>query len=196
MTEIATLTISAISYSVYGLTSDALLDANSYHGANSLAANWTAATDDAKKQALVTAFRAFERENWTGTPDTVATAQWPRSDATCDGDAITDSVIPTNIVLGQFEYALAILDDPAILTSTSTASNILKVEAGSAKVTYFYPLTGSSNRWPLPISDYVSCYLSSGTGITTLTPYISGGDANISETSDTAFNTSRTDGFA
>jgi hypothetical protein len=192
MTEVATITISAVNYSVYGLTSDALTDADNYHAANLAAESWTTATTLEKQQALITAFRAFERESWTGTPDAVATAQWPRTDATCKGEAITDSVIPTNIVLGQFEYALAALDNASILTDTSTALGIKKVEAGSAKVTYHYPLNGESSRWPLPITDLISCYLTSSTGTSSMLPYVSGGADNTY----TPFDTGRTDGFA
>ena len=175
MTEIAVITISAVNYNVYGLTSDALLDANNYLAASITSTTWATKTDDEKKKLLVSSFRVLERTRWTGTADAIATAQWPRTDATCNGSAITDSVIPEDIVEAQFELAASLADSTDVLTSNNTDSNIKMVKAGSAEVEYFYPLSGEGSRFPLPVQELVGCYLAgSATGLSTLLPYVGG----------------------
>lgn len=196
MGQVSTFTISGNTYSVYALTADPLADANQYFAAHIDAAEWTASTDDNKKKALVTAFRAIERERWSGTKLVEAqTTQWPRTGATKDGVVVPDGV-PDDIALGEFELALYTLKDTSTLTNTSTASNVQSVGAGSARVSFFYPLPGSATRWPLPVNDLLAGYLA-GAGAslgTILGPYVGGGDAN--ETSITSTDADRSEGFA
>jgi hypothetical protein len=202
MTEIATLTISAVNYSVYGITSDALLDANNYLAASITSTTWATKTDDEKKKLLISAFRLFERTRWSGTADTPATAQWPRSDATCNGDAITDSVIPADVVEAQFELAASLADSTNTLTSNSTDSNIKKVVAGSAEVEYFYPLSAAGTRFPLPVQELIGCYLAgNGASLSTLLPFV-GGQTTLSDgttlnsSTFSTLDTGRNGGFA
>lgn len=148
MTEVATITIGAVNYSVYGVTSDALSDANNYFAASLGAAEWTAASTTTKQQALVTAFRAIERELWSGTKlDPAQTTEWGRTGATKNG-VVVDDGIPLDIVYGQFEMALYFLKDASNVSKPNTASNVKSVKAGSAQVNFFYPLPGSTLRWP------------------------------------------------
>jgi hypothetical protein len=168
MGVVATITISTVDYYVYGLTSDAVGDADDYFAAALGAAEWTAATTLQKQQALISAARFLDRALiWSGT----ATAdpqdlKWPRDGATCRSTVITDGTIPDNIVLGEFELALALLKDPDLLTSsTGTGSNIRRAKAGSAEVEYFRPTIGTVGdvRVPRQVWDLVGCYTTAAT---------------------------------
>lgn len=175
MAQVSTITISAIVYNVYAFTADPLTDANNYFAAHIDAAEWTAATTLQKQQALISAFRMIEREDWSGDPlvDGQAT-DWPRTGATKDGVVVDDGT-PDDIAWGEFEFALYLLKDRSNLTKNSTASNVEKVKAGSAEVTFFYPLPGSTTRWPLPVNDHLAGYLAgSTTGVDILSPYVGG----------------------
>lgn len=195
MAQVATVTISAVNYNVYALTANALTDANDYFAAHIDAAEWTAATDDTKKKALVSAFRMIERELWSGAKVSGAQAtEWPRTGATKDGVTVADGT-PDNIALGEFEFALVLLKDASTLNKTSTASNVSSIGAGSAQVSFFYPLPGSSTRWPLPVNDLLAGYLAgSATGVDIISPYVGGADASESDFS--SLDADRSEGFA
>jgi len=192
---IATLTISGTNYSVYALTSDALDDANDYFAAHIDAAEWTAATDDTKKKALVSSFRMIEREIWSGSKLVSSQpTQWPRTGATKNGEVVADG-IPDDIVLGEFEFALVLLKNAKAANLPNTASNIKSVGAGSAQVEFFYPLTGTTLRWPLPVNDLLAPYLAgSAAGVDIITPYVGGADD--SESDFTSLDADRSEGFA
>jgi len=195
MGQVATLTIGAVNYNVYALTSDALTDANNYFAAHLYASEWNAQTSDGKKQALITAFRAIEREIWSGEKLVPGqSTEWPRTGATKNGVAVPDGV-PDDIAIGEFELALYLLKDAALLTKTSTASNIKGVGAGSARVDFFYPLPGSATKWPLPVNDLLAGYLAgSATGVDIISPYVGGADS--SESDFTSLDADRSEGFA
>lgn len=191
MTEVATITIGAVNYSVYGVTSDALSDANNYFAASLGAAEWTAASTTTKQQALVTAFRAIERELWSGTKlDPAQTTEWGRTGATKNG-VVVDDGIPLDIVYGQFEMALYFLKDASNVSKPNTASNVKSVKAGSAQVNFFYPLPGSTLRWPKQIQDLLAGYLAGANG-SILAPYASGTEETVFEREDFG----RSEGFA
>lgn len=195
MAQISTFTIGAITYSVYALTADPLADFNAYIGGHINAATLAAATDDTKKRALVSAFRAIERERWSGEVlvDGQAT-RWPRTGATKDGVEVDDGT-PDDIANGEFEFAISLMSDASLLNKNSTASNISSVGAGSASVSFFYPLPGSSTRWPLPVNDLLAGYLAgAGSSLDVLGPYVGGGDAN--EGIFTDIDADRSEGFA
>lgn len=195
MATTATLTIGAVNYTVYALTADPLQDANDYFAAHLDAAEWAAATDDKKKQALITAQRAIDREEWSG--EELVPGQgtdWPRTGATRYGETVADGT-PDDIALGEFELALYLLKDASLIAKTSTASNIKSVGAGSAKVDFFYPLPGSTTKWPLPVSLLLVPYLAgSAAGVDIITPYVGGLDAGTSDF--TSLDADRTEGFA
>ena len=69
MAVLSTLTISGVNYSVYGLTTDALGDANDYFRARLGETAWDTATGTEKKRALITAVRMEDRRPTTeGSP--------------------------------------------------------------------------------------------------------------------------------
>lgn len=159
---VATITIDSTDYSVYGQTADALVNADAYFAARLGADAWTDATDADKEKALVTAVRFLDRGVlWSGDKTVADQAlQWPRDGATCRSDSVADGTIPDNIVLGEFELALALLENEAIQDEPGTGDLIKSAGAGSAKVEYFRPSAGTSSdtRFPTVVHELVGCY--------------------------------------
>lgn len=179
-----TITISAIVHNVYGLTSDPVQDADDYFGGRLGAASWTAATTLTKQQAIISAARFMDRRgNWTGVQTDAATPQaldWPRDSATCSGTAVTDGTIPDNIAHGEFELALALIEDESIQdSSTSGGSNLKRAKAGSAEVEFFSPTLGrgatvGETQFPTVVQELVGCYLEGASGGGIGAPYVQG----------------------
>lgn len=164
MGQVSTLTIGSTTYSVYGLTADPIADAKAYFAGRLGTAAWDDADSGTRKAALVTAVRFLDRGVlWSGVQTDAATPQplqWPRDSATCNGDAVTDGTTPDRIVNGEFELALALLEDESIQDSQGTGSNIKKVGAGTASVEFFRPTQGttSETRFPTTVHELVGCY--------------------------------------
>lgn len=182
MGQIATVTVGTDSFSVYALSSDAVADADSFWNLRlgATATAWAAATDDDKKRALAMASDWIDRStDWTGTK-TVDTQprDWPRDGATdqCTGESIADGTVPDELAEATFWLAGEIVVDPTIADGSGEGSNIKKVEAGSAKVTYFTQTQGSASdtRLPTTANDYLKCLSASST--TLIAPAGSGDD--------------------
>lgn len=158
MAVVADIVIGAVTYKVYGLTSDAVQDADDYFGARLGATAWTGATTLQKQQALVTSARFLDRGMlWSGKKtSSTQPLQWPRDGAMCRGDAVADGTIPDDIARGEFELALALLEDESI--QDSSGSNQKRVKAGSAEVEFFRPTEGDAGRFPVPVQELVACY--------------------------------------
>jgi hypothetical protein len=174
----ATITISGTLYEVYGNLSSA----NSYFTAAIHGAPWTAASTADRKKALVTATRVFERTGWQGAPtDPVDKTQpqpastqpleWPRTDLVDLNDVVVPSdSIPQDVVDGNFEYALAIINDAAIQTAAQTGSNV-KVDNLTERVegaitvttekTLFNSTLGKNGQFPTIVQDYIGLWLAS-----------------------------------
>lgn len=183
---VATLTIGADTYSVYGLTADALADANSYMKARLGESAWDDAESADKRRALITAVRMNDRRpQYSGTKTVTAQdLEWPRDSATCNGVAVTDNTIPDNIVLGEFEMALALLEDESVQDSPGTGSNVKKAKAGSAEVTFFTRTEGlpGETQFPTVVHELIGCFFAgnnSGLGA----PFASGVDATVHDQS-------------
>lgn len=192
MGQIATITISAVNYSVYGITSDALLDANNYFAARLGAAQWTAASTATRQQALVTAARMMDRRaSFSGarTVESQALA-WPRDGATKCGAAVLDGTVPDDIALAEFELALALLVDAEIQNAANNGSNVESVKAGSAAVSFFVPTatSGDATIFPTTVMELVRCYLDSATGGAVDVPYVDGTNSDCCN-ERTAFGT-------
>lgn len=201
---VETVTISTVDHNVYGLgNTDPVGDADDYFGARLGASSWTGATADQKAQALVTARRMMDRRVvWAGTLTVASqTEAWPRDSATCDGVAVTDGTIPDNVVYGQFELALALLEDEAVQDNTGSGSNLKRAKAGSAEVEFFRPTQGAAGQdFPLPVVawELVKCYTDGSTALGT--PWVDGTDATALD-ERSAFDSctdsyGRTDGYA
>lgn len=196
---VATITISGTAHSVYGLTSSAVADANAYFAARLGASAWTDAAVSLKNQALVTAVRFLDRGViWSGDqtdPDTPQALQWPRDSATCRGETVTDGTIPDNIVHGEFELALALLEDESVQDSTGTGDNVKSAKAGSAKVEFFKPTAGSTQetRFPTVVDELVGCY--SAGSASSSAPYVNGVNDPEHNDQDSSFSDNSTDNF-
>jgi hypothetical protein len=162
MGAVVTLAIGANSYSVYAIATDALADAKEYFGGRLGTTAWDDADSNDQKKSIVNAARMLDRGvTWSG-EKTVSSQprEWPRDNATCDGEAVTDGTTPDDIARGQFELALALLEDESIQDSPSTGSNIKSAGAGTAKVEFFKPTIDSSNqtRFPTVVHELVGCF--------------------------------------
>lgn len=191
MAVVATLSLGSDTYSVYGLTTDALGDANTYFKARLGESAWDTVDNTEKRRSLITAVRMIDRRpTYSGDKTVSAQAlEWPRDSANCSGDAVPDNTIPDNIALGEFELALALLEDESIQDSQSTGSNIKRAKAGSAEVSFFVPTINSTNQtlFPQVVHELISCYFdgsNSGLGA----PFASGVDPAIDDQS-THFST-------
>lgn len=169
MAVVATLTIGATTYSVYGQTSGAIADADKYFGARLGATAWTAATTLLKQQALITAVRFLDRGVlWSGAKTVSSQAlEWPRDGADCRGVSVTDNTIPDNIALGEFELALALLESEDVQDAVTGGGRSLKsVRTGSVNLEFFGAGTASGpdvfRRFPVIVHELVDCYADGG----------------------------------
>ncbi len=151
---VSTVTISAVTYSVYSFTSNGVTDGDQYFAARLGAGAWTAATTLQKQQALVTSQRELDRRLiWEGTKTVSSQAlQFPRDDLFYLGTALADNLIPANIVYGEFERALELLGNPALQDVRSAGNNIESLQAGGSagevNISYFRPQTNTAVDTP------------------------------------------------
>ena len=101
-------------------------------------AAWTALTADQKAINLVAATNRLDLERYTG-EKSVATQdnEWLRVNATCDGVAIPDNVLPGEIENGTILLAGSIAISADASAAGTAPSNIRRVQAGSAEVEFF-----------------------------------------------------------
>ena len=167
MGTIATVTIGTDVFSVYAITTDAVVDATAFFNGQLGAATaaWTAATADNKKRSLVMAANWIDRAMVFSGEKTVSTQAraWPRDGATCNGEAITDGTTPSEVAYAEFVLAGILLQDATAADSAGTGSNIKSVGAGSAQVSFFSPTVGGPTdvRLPVPAWDYLKCLVGS-----------------------------------
>ena len=161
-----TITITAIVYDVYGITSDPVQDATDYLAAK-LGSTWATATTLQQQQAIITATRMLDRAvTWDGTK-TVSTQalQWPRDGVTnqCTTSAVTDGTVPDDIAYAMFLLANQLFVDSTIADGSGTGSNVKRVKAGSAEVEFFSPTieTSSDLRLPRAVNDLAKCFIAS-----------------------------------
>jgi hypothetical protein len=139
-----------------------LEEANHYLAGNIASTNWFAASDNARKQALVTATRIFNRECWLG--ELLATSGqglvFPRTSTGIDG---ADGVIPEDIFFGAIELAMALIDGNTVQTNAQPGQQAIEsLKAGSVQITYFRGAQAFQNefgRYPLPVQELVGRYL-------------------------------------
>lgn len=168
-----TINIGANTYQIHGTEGGA----NTYFGGQlaSFVQEWLDASSTERKQALVMAANWMARfENnrgaqWTGEKSTGPTQvlPWPRDNATCNGEAVPDGSLPTDVVTGEYELALALLKDPTIQEQLTQGSNVRRARGGSAEVEFFNPSRNTADDTPVPaiIWQLFGCYFSGG-GVT------------------------------
>lgn len=112
---------------------------------------WRALSDDDKKRTLATATRYLNRQAWIDTADTFA-----------ERDALTNAEGKPVFQYASYELAAVAADDPSVLASIETGSNLRAVGAGSARVEFFAPTStaqGTSGRLPDVALQLVGAYL-------------------------------------
>ena len=162
-----TVSISGVSYDIYGTEAEA----NEYLRAHSNGAAWFAADTTTRKQALVTTARSFDRQAWVGAATDPVTPQplaWPRTGVSDrNGQAVSDSVIPPDILNGSFEWALDTIQDPTVTeavpgtntkrTRTKDKVDVIETEA---ETEFFKPTIGQTARFPVAVQEWIGFYLS------------------------------------
>lgn len=152
-----------------------LSNANAYHELSLHAANWNDTTTERREQALVTATRMIDRQNWKGQKtDPAQPLAWPRTGVTRnDGSTVDPNTLPPELILATYELALALLDNVAVQSQGDTGSNIKSLGAGSAQLSFFRPTTGT--RFPTIIQELMGQFLSA-TGLPIGTAVVKGND--------------------
>ena len=168
-----------------------VVDANTYFSTSVAIADWEQFDTAAKERGLITVTGLLEQVHWSGTKeDSQQTLAFSRIGLISpEGTVLTAPQSLALIKKASYEYALAVLKDPSILNSTNvTGSNIKKVEAGSAKVTYFKPIAGT--KYPLQVLSLIKDHIG---GSRSSSSYVSG---NTDNSSFLCPNSSRSRGFA
>ncbi len=155
-------------------------DCTAYFADRLEGAEWVAESN--QDGALVSAFDLLQREKWLGEKFDLATIpDWPRTGL---DDQEGDPIVPANntdwpqfILDAQCQLALALIIDPTIATTPSTADNTKKLKAGSAEIEFFGTAsTRRGPRFPPQVQDLVGDYLIGG-GEGLRDPFVSDTDA-------------------
>lgn len=119
--------------------------ADTYLSAAIHAANWSAANDTARAQALVTATRILDRQRWRS-----------------DYDTQEERLAVQDILDACCEIALALIDGSEIQTAQTTAQALQSIRAGSVSLTYFRGAEGEAHRFPTIVHELLRDYLAGG----------------------------------
>lgn len=93
------------------------------------------------------------------------TAPFPRTGLTDrDGNALSSTVIPADIISAQTELGFEISQDTAVEGGGGTGSNIKRVQAGPTEVEFFVGTDGTP--FPKVVQDLISPFLGSAQGAT------------------------------
>ena len=141
-------------------------EADSYFNDSLRKATWAAIVSATKDQGLIEATRVFERQSWGGVKEIpsqdLAFGRTGLTDK--DGNSLTAAETLEIMKEAQFEYALYLITDPTALeTREATGSNTKKLEAGSAKITYFKRIKGT--RFPLTVTDLIGDFFGGNGGV-------------------------------
>lgn len=152
---------------------------------------WRGLSTDDQGRTLVSATSYLDRIAWKGTATTPAvggtTLQWPRTGVTrSNGTAVDPNTVPVEITSATFELAALIADDPDIVSQLDSGSNIEKVNAGGAGVTFFAPTSandGSASRLPYVVQQLIGQFTSSA-GVTVIGGFGQSGNACLDDGGD------------
>lgn len=160
-----TVAIGGVTFNIFG-DHKGTGSADEYFKASVNASEWSAASQANQKKAMVSTARTFNQQRWKGTKTDLVTPQplaWPRTGVTDkDGQAVSDSVTPTDIIEGSYEYALYLLKNPSAQDLANTDENIKRLKAGSVELERFKPISGP--RFPNKVQELVGFYLA-GSGV-------------------------------
>ena len=161
---ITTITINAVNYTAYA----SLVEANEYLAVDPTRASaWAALTDDQKGANLVAATRRLDLLDYSGEKVSASQEnQWPRTGATCNGEAVTETDVPLELQNATILKAGSITLDDSNANAGTSGSNVKSVEAGSAKVEFFRPTIPGLAVQDETVFQLVSCLLAgAGDGV-------------------------------
>jgi hypothetical protein len=125
--------------------------ATAYFEAHLYATNWTEATDEQKKAAVVQATRTIDSLlKWKGRR--VAQdqpRQWPRYGVRADGFLIESNVVPRRIQEATLEQAMALLERDR-LADTAREAPLTELGMGSGAMTLKFGKDPTANLSPIP----------------------------------------------
>jgi len=138
-------------------------------------ADFISATTTVQDQALVTATKMLDRQEWMGSKTSDSQdLDWPRTGVTDpEGNAVASDVVPQFILDATCELALALIQDLTVQTNSDTSTNIKALKAGSAEIQYFRGESGP--RFPTIIHELIGHYLSGASAYTS--PYYGASEA-------------------
>lgn len=164
----ATITISGADFTVY---SD-VATADAYFLGSTQYSTWAAYTTDQKSRGLVSATRLLDRQTWTGTLTAISPESglaWPRTSVTdCYGDTVDSETIPDAVIEASQLLALYILGDSSFETKSSTEDLTKRLKADTVEIENFRASDSSLSaptKYPLPVMELISCFLSGSTTI-------------------------------
>lgn len=140
-------------------------EADAYFADSLRAAAWDAVAATTKDQGLIEVTRVFERQTWAGEKEVPSQDLAFGRTGLKDNEGVELTPAETLEVAkeAQFEYALVLITDTdALNTRDATGNNFKKVEAGSAKVTYFKATKGT--RFPLTVTDLIGDWFGGNKG--------------------------------
>lgn len=159
---ITNITINSVVYVSYA----SLAEADAYLAVDpTRSAAWALLTDDQKGANLVAATRRLDLLDYSG--EKVSSSQenqWPRTGATCNGVAVTDTDVPAELQNATILKAGSITLDATQANAGTSGSNIKRVEAGSAKVEFFQPTIPGAALQDETVFKLVSCLLAGASG--------------------------------
>jgi hypothetical protein len=145
-------------------------EATSYNDAHISGAVWTAATDDAKIRALITATQLLDSHvTWTGAPTTTTQAlAWPRIGMLEPNYALIDPInfatipstaIPSNLKKAVAEYGRLLLGNDPTAPSDTELAGISSLRAGSVELTFRSPSEASASASRAVVPSSVMAYI-------------------------------------
>jgi len=111
-----------------------IADADTYFETRIDSANWVAAEDEIKEQALVTATALIDDSSWIGSAVSSSQAlAWPRKNAIYNDDrlglqvTIAENETPSRVKTAVYEQALHLVNNEDLLTGTSQTFESISV---------------------------------------------------------------------
>jgi hypothetical protein len=111
-----------------------IADADTYFETRIDSANWVAATNEIKEQALVTATALIDDSSWIGSAVSSSQAlAWPRKNAIYNDDrlglqvTIADDETPSRVKTAVYEQALHLVDNEDVLAGQSQTFESISV---------------------------------------------------------------------
>lgn len=131
-----------------------VVQADTYFDTRIDSANWVAATDELKEQALVTATQLIDDSAWIGYAVSSSQAlAWPRKGAVYydprmgQDITIAEDEVPEKVNIAVYEQALHLIDNEDLLNGT--AQNYESISIGSISLT---DSNGDTTRTPVRAS--------------------------------------------